>query len=204
VDEKRIELSYKKGELLCKQGMPVSHVMYIRKGFVKLFLEDDDITILGIARPFTFIGVQSLYGAQTYPFSAEALTNVEVCLEDISVFRNLVLENPEFARRVIEILNAELVQSYKRMFSLSTKHLDQRFSELLLFMCNVLYESNPFRLKVSRKEIASLISASPESVSRLIHEFKAKGIIRNKGRTIEIVNVDQLMQTCSSESLPVR
>ena len=204
VDERRSELTYKKGELLSKQGMLMSHIIYVRKGFVKLYLENEgEVTILSIAKPGTFIGVQALYGEPVFPFSAEALTDAEVCLKDINVFRELVLENAEFARRVIEILNANLIQSYKRMFSLTTKQIDARFSELLLYMCNVLYESNPFKLTISRKELAGLISTSPESVSRLISDFKERGIIRGKGQTIEIIDASRLLEICNCESLAI-
>jgi len=204
VDERRAELTYKKGELLSKQGTLMSHVIYIRKGFVKLYLENDgEITILSIAKPGTFIGIQALYGEQVFPFSAEALTDAEVCLKDIGVFRELVLENSSFAQRIIEILNASLIQSYKRMFSLTTRQIDARFSELLLYLQNVLYESNPFNLTISRKEIAGLISTSPESVSRLISDFKEQGIISGKGQTIEIVDVKKLTDICKCDSLPI-
>ncbi len=197
VDEHRTELSFKKGELLSKQGMFMSHVIYIRKGFVKLYLEnDDDITILTIAKPGTFIGVQALYGEAVFPFSAEALTDVEVCLKDINVFRELVLENSEFAKGIIETLNVDLIKSYNRLFSLTTKQINGRFSELLLYMSNVLYESNPFQLTISRKDMADLISTSPESVSRLMSEFKEQGIIKGQGHTIEILDDIRLDTIC--------
>jgi len=52
----------------------------IRKGFVKLFLENEgEVTIISIAKPGTFIGVQALYGESVYPFSAEAMTDTEIC-----------------------------------------------------------------------------------------------------------------------------
>ena len=197
VDEHRTELSFKKGELLSKQGMFMSHIIFIRKGFVKLYLEnDDDITILTIAKPGTFIGVQALYGEAVFPFSAEALTDVEVCLKDINVFRDLVLENSEFAKGIIEILNTDLIKSYNRLFSLTTKHINGRFSELLLYMSNVLYESNPFQLTISRKDMADIISTSPESVSRLMSEFKDQGIISGQGHTIEILDDIRLDTIC--------
>jgi len=34
VDERRTELSFKKGDLLTKQGMFMSLIIYVRKGFV--------------------------------------------------------------------------------------------------------------------------------------------------------------------------
>jgi CRP-like cAMP-binding protein len=197
VDEHRTELSFKKGELLSKQGMFMSHIIYIRKGFVKLFLEnDDDVTILSIAKPGSFIGVQSLYGEAVFPFSAEALTDVEVCLKDINVFRDLVIENSEFAKGIIEILNENLIKSYNRLFSLTTKQITGRFSELLIYMSDTLYKSNPFDLTISRKDMADLISTSPESVSRLMSEFKEQGIIKGKGHTIEILDDVRLDTIC--------
>ena len=202
MDEHRSELHFKKGELLCKQGMLMSHMFYLRTGFAKLYLEHDgELTILGIATPRTFIGLQALYGESVFPFSAEAMSDVEVCLKDINIFRELVLENSAFAREIIEILNKDLIQSYNRMFSLSTKQIDGRFSELLMFMRNVFYKSNPFKLTISRKDIADLISATPESVSRLLGKFKSQGIIKVTGQTIEILEVEKLEAMCKCELL---
>lgn len=202
VDEHRVELTFKKGELLCKQGSFMSHVIYIRKGFAKLYFESDDAkVILGIAQPGTFVGIQSLYGSPVFPFTVEALTDAEVCMKDIGVFRELVLENSEFARGVIEVLNGNLSQAYNRMFSLTTKQLSGRFSELLFYFRNVLYESNPFDLTISRREIAEIVSTTPESVSRMIGELKDQGIIDVKGQTIEIIDLQKLESMCKCQSL---
>jgi CRP-like cAMP-binding protein len=129
------------------------------------------------------------------------MTDTEVCMKDIHVFRELVLENSEFAKGVIEVLNANLLQSYNRMFSLTTKQINGRFSELLFYLRNVLYESNPFNLTISRRELAELVSTTPESVSRLLSEFKEQGIINVKGHTIEILDSEKLESLCMCKSL---
>ena len=106
VDEHHVEVSFKQGELLSKQGMLLSHAIFIKKGFAKLFVENDgEQVILGIAQPGTFVGIQALYGETVFPFSVEAMTDTEVCMKDIGVFRELVLENSEFSREIIEVLN---------------------------------------------------------------------------------------------------
>lgn len=202
VDEHRVELSFKKGELLSKQGMLLSNIIFIKKGFAKLFVKQgDESVILGIAQPGTFVGLQALYGEVVFPFSVEAMTDTEVCMKDINVFRELVLENPEFSREIIEVLNANLMQAYNRMFSLTTKQLSGRFSELLYYMRNVLYESNPFTLAISKKEMAELVSTTPESISRLLNEFREKGIIKVNGQKIEILDSDKLVSMCKCKSL---
>jgi CRP/FNR family transcriptional regulator len=204
VNERRAEVSFKQGELISKQGVLMSHIVYIRKGFAKLYMEDgDEMTILTIAKPGTFIGVQALYGSRLSPFSIQALTDTEICLKDIRVFRELIAENPDFAAGIIEVLDNNLLQAYKRMFSLTTKHIDSRFSELLLYLSNVLYEASPFTLTISRKEIAGLISTTPESISRLLGDFKERGIINVRGQTIEITDADKLKDICDCESLSV-
>jgi len=87
------------------------------------------------------------------------------------------------------------------MFSLTTKQIDGRFSELLFYVHNVLYESNSFTLTISKKEMADLASTSPESISRLFNEFREKGIIKVNGQTIEILDSDKLESLCKCKSL---
>jgi CRP/FNR family transcriptional regulator len=197
VDKHRTELSYKKGEIMCKQGTFVSSLIFVRKGFVKVFLENgDDPTIINVVKSGSFIGLQSLYGANIFHYSAEAMTDTEICLTDINTFRKLILENANFAKGIIETLNEELIKSYSRLFSLTQKHINGRFAELLLFMSTTLYGENPFKLTISRKDMADLISTSPESVSRLMSEFKEQGIIKAQGHVIEILDITRL-QTIS-------
>ena len=202
VDEHRVKLSFKKGELLCKQGSLMSQVIYIRKGFVKIFMENaGETVIIGIAQPYSFVGIQALYGSPVFPFSVEAMTDTEVCMKDINTFRELVLENNEFAKGIIEVLNANLTQSYNRIFTLTNRQVSARFSELLYYMRNVLYASNPFKLTVSRKELAELVSTTPESVSRMLADLREKGIIRVDGHYIEILDSGKLESMCMCESL---
>jgi len=204
VDGHRTELSFKKGELISKQGLLMTHIIFIRKGFAKLYLEHEgELIILDIAQPGTFIGIQSLYGESVFPFTVEALTDTEVCLKDIKLFRELVLENSEFSRGIIEILNGELLRSYNRMFSLTTKQISGRFAELLFYMRNVLYASNPFKLTIARKELADLVSTTPESISRLLSDFKEQGFIKVNGQTIEILDPQKLESMCHCKSLHV-
>lgn len=205
VDDHRVELTFSKGELLCKQGAFLPSIIFIRKGFAKLFVEKDgEIVVIGIARPGEFIGIQSLFGKPISPFSAEAISDVEVCLKDTRVFKSMILENPEFASGIIETLSGDLARSYQRMFSLNTQQVNGRLAELLLFMSNVLYESNPFDLAISKKEIAGLISTSPENLSRLLSEFKASGIIENTGHSIKILDSGRLEALCSCDALTIQ
>ena len=39
VDTRSVLVNYKKGEMVCKQGSFASHIMYLEKGLVKIYLE---------------------------------------------------------------------------------------------------------------------------------------------------------------------
>lgn len=197
VNDNRSELSFRQGELLLKQGALRSHIIYIRRGFAKIFYEkDDEVIVLGIATPGSFIGIQWLYGMHKLPFSVEALVDTEVCLKDIDVFKQLILENPRFASEIINHLSRELSQTHQRMFSLVTQQVNARFAELLLFMRHVMYQSNPFKLTISKREIAGLISTSPENLSRLIAAFNKQGLIDTRASIIEILDEEALRSLC--------
>ena len=195
VDHHRSELSYRKGEILCKQGSFVSNMMFIKSGLVKLYLENgDNPTIISIEKEGYFIGLPSLLVEDVFHYSVEALSDVDVCLVDIKTFKLILHENSGFALEIARYLNKDLVYSYNRMASLTQKHINGRFAELILYLSQSVYESNPFETNISRKDMADLIATSNESISRLIKKFTEDHIINHKGHFFEILEEGKLTQ----------
>jgi len=198
VSDNRSEVAFKQGQLLFKEGMFVSQVFYIRTGFVKIFREsDDELAVMSIAGPGSFVGIQALFGVDAFPFSAMALTDTEACLKEIDVFRSLVLENASFAAEIIEVLGAELNDMYGRLRRYATKDIHTRFARLLIFMRMTMYASNPFQITISRKDMADIIHTSPESISRLISEFRHENVISSNGQNMEILDEHRLAAMAS-------
>ena len=196
VDKHRTELFYKKGEILCKQGAFVPNTIFVKEGIVKIYLEEgDQKLILSVEKDGYFIGLPSLFGDRVYHYTAEALSDVQVCQVDINIYRRLLETNPKFGVKVLETANRDTVKLYNRMFSLSQRQINGRFAELLLFLKNKIYESNPFELSIPRWEMAEWIQTSKESISRLIKEFREEGLINMNGSdTVEILDEDRLHQ----------
>lgn len=193
VDKNRSELTYRKGELLCKQGAFISNTIFIKKGLVKIFLESNDHPIiLSLEKNGHFIGIPSLFGDGVFHYTAEALTETEVCQVDINIYRSLLETNPQFATRVLERATEETIKAYNSIQSLTQKQLHGRFAELIRDLSDKIYEANPFKLSISRKEMADLINSSPESVSRMIKEFCKDDILRVNGHEMEILDKQKL------------
>ena len=195
VDDHRTEITYRKGETICKQGTFVSNMLFIKKGLTKIFLENGHHpTILSVESDGYFIGLQSLFSNNVFHYSVEALEDTELCLVDINVFRELIRENAEFAARIIEYINNDMVKTYNRFHSFTQKQIHGRFAELLLYLKNEVYQQNPFALSISKKDMAEIISTSNESISRLCSELKNEGIINEKGHELTILDEERLEQ----------
>ena len=145
VDRHRTEISYKKGETMCKQGSFISNMMFIREGLAKVYLEDgQNEVMLSLAGVGSFIGLPSLFGQGVYHYTVEAVEDNEVCLVDINVFRDLLKQNASFATAVLEMANDSLINSFGRIQCVTNKQLHGRFAEMLLNLRRDIYKENPF------------------------------------------------------------
>ncbi len=195
VDRHRTEIRFTKGQTLCKQGAFIAHMMFVRKGLVKIYLESaDHPTIISVETLGYFIGLPSIFGQResVYPYSIEALTDCDICQVDIDLFRDFCVENHDFAVEIIKMLSEEVMKGYDRMFNLTQKQIRGRFAELVLFLGEKIYRHHQMELPITRKDMADLISTSPESISRLIKEFNTDKILDFQGNRLEILDQEKL------------
>ncbi len=185
----RVDLSYKRGESICKQGSFASSIICIHSGLVKVHKKNDNASFtLLLKKQGEVIGLQALFNEGIYHSSAEALTDTNTCSIDLPIFQQLLLENPKFSVEVIKSINEELMEVFDRLFSLSTKHVHGRLAEFLLYLKNNVYKSNPFYLTLSKTDMAEILGTSKESMSRLFKELKNDKIIEEFEHSIKIIN----------------
>ena len=194
VDQRSVLVNYKKGENICKQGSFASHIMYLDKGLVKVFLEGNpkDL-ILNITPQKNLMGLQALYeGNNTFLYSISTYTESTVRLIDIQIFKQLLKQNPLFAFRIINILNESTSQAYGRFFSLTHKQLHGRLADILLCLSRKIFKAESFDLPISRSDLSDLTSMSTESVIRIMKDFKDDGIIDINNKSITLLDIPRL------------
>jgi CRP/FNR family transcriptional regulator len=194
VDTRSLLVNFKKGEMICKQGSFASHIMYLEKGLVKIYLEGNpkDL-ILTITPQKNLMGLQALYeGNSTFLYSISTYTDSSVRLIDIQIFKQMLKQNPAFAYRVINILNESTSQSYGRFFSLTQKQLHGRLADILLCLSRKIFKSEAFELPISRSDLSDLTSMSTESVIRIMKDFKDDKIIDINNKSISLLDIPRL------------
>jgi CRP/FNR family transcriptional regulator len=194
VSSHSVLVNFKKGEMVCKQGSFATHIMYLEKGLVKIYMEGNpkDL-ILTITPEKNLMGLQAIYeGNNTFIYSISTYTVSTVRLIDIQAFRQLLKQNSSFSYRVINLLNESTSHSYVRFFSLTQKQLHGRLADILLCLSQKIFKSESFDLPLSRSDLSDLTSMSTESVIRIIKDFKDDGIIDTNSKSITLLNIPRL------------
>jgi len=196
IEANKVTLTYKKGEIISKQGSFASHIIYLKKGLAKVYLEgrSKDL-ILTITPPGNLMGLPCLYdGNNVFLYTASSYIDSEVELIDIELFKKLILQNSKFAFAIIKTLNANTVQTYGRFYCFTNKQMHGRLADILLCLSQRIYRSDVFNFPLTRSDLAELTGMSTESVIRVMKDFKDDGLIKIEGKNIELVDIEMLLK----------
>lgn len=193
INKNRVDVSFKKGEAIFKQGVLAGHIAYIKSGLVKVYREHGDMElILSLESKGKMIGLQAIFSQSIYPYSVSAYDDVTACLLDINSVRDLIGKNAKFGEQILNILNEESMFSYNRMACLALKQLHGRFVDLLLCLSLRIYKRKEFKVPLSKKDMALITNMSQESMSRVLKDFTKDKIIDFKGNKISILNFEKI------------
>lgn len=195
VDQSKVEISFKKKEIIAKQGVFASHVMFVKQGLVKLYMEGDsghNDVIVNFFPPGEVIGLSSVYGNSTFDFSVSAVEDSTLCLIEINVVRNLILTNGEFASQLIRRINETTLFTYRLLYDMTNRQMNGRIASALLHLAKEVFKAKRFKMTLSRKDLAEFTGMSTMSAIRVLNDLKSDGVISDIDGYIEILNIDTL------------
>jgi CRP/FNR family transcriptional regulator, polysaccharide utilization system transcription regulator len=187
-------LKFKKGETICKQGAFSNHIMVITDGLAKTYLEgsNDKNLIIDILKPYSWIGLSSIYKEPVYNFSAATIIDSSICFIEKTVFIEILKNNSEFSNQIIGKLCRSSKHFFDKITSLGNKQLHGRFADALLYLSRRVARNPTIDLSITRKEIGELAGISTESAIRLLSELNHDGIIKLEGKVIIILKENLL------------
>jgi CRP-like cAMP-binding protein len=193
----KVEITFKKKEIIAKQGVFASHMMYIKKGLVKQYIEGANghkNVIINFFSPGQIIGISSLFGKSTFDFSVAAVEDATLCLIDINIIRELIKSNGEFSKMVMRRLCESNIYAHRQLFDLTNKQLNGRLAGALIYLAKEVFKNKKFSMSLSRNDLAEFTGMSTMSAIRVLNDFKEEGIIEDKNGSFEILNIDALEQ----------
>ncbi len=179
----------KKGTHILNEGSPTSHIIYLRSGMIKEYIQrpDQQDQIIQIILPHSYLGLTSIFGDKVNHYSYSALTDLRLCYIDIDIFTNLIKNNGNFAFEILTSVGRDSLRSFHRFINQSNKKVYGRVADILIYFSKVIFLSERFQIPLTRSEIADMIGASRESTGRVLAKLKGDGIIDIHGKNI-IVN----------------
>lgn len=194
ISRNKEQITFQRGETICKQGAFANYVMYVADGLVKTYLEtvNDKIINLKIIKDSEFIGFSSLCGKKNYNYSSVALKKSTICLLDNDSFRQLLLKNGEFTIEVMRLYCKNEEHIYNRCRTIGYKYMLGRLADALLYLCGEEFEDCDIFEYIQRKDIADFACISKESAVKLLMDLNETNVIRLSGRKIVILDKAEL------------
>lgn len=195
MNNNRYEVSFKAGEIMFKQGTPSPHFLCLTTGLVKIYIEGyGKNLILGLIKPLEYIFGPGIYVDNRHHYSAAAVENSTACLVDVNIYKQFIRKNPDFAEEFIKRVSLQAIFNFEQFISLTQKQMHGRIADALFYLSEKIYCQNPFKMTISRQDLADISGMSKESAIRILKEFKEEGILNVEGNSFHIVNSKQLRQ----------
>lgn len=190
------EVTFDKGDEILIESLSKLHIIYLREGLVKQFTktENNKEYILQIVKKNTYLGLYSMFNDSANHFYYKALTPIHACYIEWSVFSQIIKENGRFGYEILSIICNNILNSYSHFIDQDHKKIYGKVADALLYFSQVIFESKEFSLPLNRKEIASMIGASRESVSKQMTSFENDKIIRVTDANIAILDMEKLIK----------
>lgn len=187
---------YKKGESVYRSG-DLSHSLFIvHEGKIRVYRlsENGKEQLIRILMPGDFTGELALFSETTYTAFAEAMADTKVCRINRDAFQKLLIKYPTISLKVLAEFSKRLAQSEKQTTRFATETVETRIAIFLAECIKKDQPSTEIELPMSKKDLASYLGTTPETISRKFAELEEQGLIKQKThKRIQLLNVDGLL-----------
>jgi CRP/FNR family cyclic AMP-dependent transcriptional regulator len=184
--------SYPKGATLFVEGQSPRGVFILCAGRVKLSTSSADgkTLILRIAEPGEVLGLSATMTGRPYEVSADVIEPTQANFISQEDFLNFLRAHGEAAVRVAQQLGETYNSAISEMRTIGLSHsAAEKLARFLLDWCaDQPADKGPIKLRMTmtHEEIAQMIGASRETVTRLFADFKKKQLLQVKGSALII------------------
>lgn len=188
--------SYKNKEIIHHAG-DISDALYIvKEGKIKIYRlsESGKEQLIRILYPGDFTDVQPLFKDTFHHSFAEALEDTEVCIIKRTSLQELLIKYPVISLKMLAELSNRLDMAERQTMRFTTEKVETRLALFLIESLEQEENSHEFDLPISKRDLASYLGTTPETISRKLTEFAETGYIEQKGqKRIKILDLERLL-----------
>ena len=152
--------------------------------------KEQTIQLLEPGDPF---GLCTAFATDAFPVNAMTLDESAVVLIPGQLMETVAMQEPRLLLNIIQILSRRLRDSMALIESLALKEIPGRLASFLLHSLLQAKESpEQLELAITQRELAKILGATPEALSRALRKLADDGILQASGRTIRILDREAL------------
>lgn len=193
LDNTRTEVSFKKGEIIYKQGTPLTHIVIIHTGLGKIYIEGTNgrNLILHYTKKHDLNGGIGVFIDQRHYSSLMAVTDCQACFIDIAAFKSVMYSNVKFMEAYLKEHSQRVLNTQRQMVILTQKNMEGRMAEAIINLSEQAFIDEPIK-NISKQDLAELTAMTKESAIRVLKEFNNDKLIETVNQSISILDKNSL------------
>jgi CRP-like cAMP-binding protein len=190
--EAAVKRRFKRGEAIVEQDKKSNALYIILAGRARVLMTDGKKreVILATLQMGDHIGEMSLIDGQPHSATVEAIVQTDVLVLGRAAFASCLADSATMAQSVMKGLVSRLREADRKISTLALMSVYGRVADVLLEYAKASpTQDMVIHEKISRQEIAKMVGASREMVSRVMKDFEKRGLVEpleNKSTRINI------------------
>jgi len=192
--------TYKSGRVIFVQGDPCNGMYFVEDGLIAVRKVDENgqSAIVRLAHQGDTLGYRPLLAKENHRATAEVIKDARVCFIERNTIRILLLSNSKLGMRFLEQTAKSLGEAEERLFQVATLSVRIRIIHLLVLLQDHYGTTTSdgtifIELPMTRRDLAEMVGARPESVSRALRDIQEEGLVNLSGRNLRVDQLDLLV-----------
>jgi CRP/FNR family cyclic AMP-dependent transcriptional regulator len=190
--------TYPRHAFMLRAGEKADALYIIMAGRAKVVVDDGEgrevtLTVIGANE---FFGEMSLIDDKPRSASVEALEVCEVLYISKAAFMSCLKDNFEVAMLILRAVVARLREADRKIASLALMDVHGRVARLIMDLAREV--NDDWIVDTGSEEMARMVGASREMVSRVLKEMRDSGLIRRDKRKIVVLDRSSMDRRGSS------
>ena len=177
-----VKRRYRRGEIVVEQGKKSNALFILLNGRARVLTSDSRgrEVILAVLEAGDYVGEMSLIDNQPHSATVRCEVQSDMLILGRPEFARCLPENSSLSYAIMRGLVGRLRSANRQIESLALLDVYGRVARTLLDMAEDVDGEKIIRGKVSRQDMAKIVGASREMVSRVMKDLEERGVIETQ------------------------
>ncbi len=177
-----VKRRFRRGEVIVEHGRKSNALFILLTGRARVLTADVRVreVILAVLHSGDYVGEMSLIDNEPHSATVRAEIQTDMLILGRPEFARCIPENSSLSYAIMRGLVQRLRSADRQIESLALLDVYGRVARSLLDMSEQVGEQKVIRNKVSRQDLAKVVGASREMVSRVMKDLEVRGMIETQ------------------------